>query len=43
MFSGVTSAALCILVGLAGRAFAQPLPPAVPDNLPPGMQPVIRD
>ena len=43
MFSGVTSIVLCILVAVTGCAFSQPVTPAVPDNLPPGMQLVIRD
>jgi CubicO group peptidase (beta-lactamase class C family)/pimeloyl-ACP methyl ester carboxylesterase len=43
MFSGVTLRRLCALVVCTGYALAQPVTPAVPDNLPPGMQLVIRD
>ena len=43
MFSDVTSVRLYILVIWTGCAFAQQMTPAMPDNLPPGMQLVIRD
>src|SRR5579871_1020634 len=43
MFAGMASVRVCLLVVLAGCAFTQQITPAVPDNLPPGMQLVIRD
>jgi CubicO group peptidase (beta-lactamase class C family)/pimeloyl-ACP methyl ester carboxylesterase len=43
MFSGGTLTALCILVAVTGCSFSQPPTSIAPDNLPPGMELVIRD
>src|SRR5690348_3953515 len=43
MFSRVTFVCSGILAVFSGYALAQPITPAVPDNLPPGMEAVIRD